>query len=291
MLPLLSPLRHNMIGWSQHDRVMAAAVRDFVGVLPDGSQDYRRAMRDAALVLYAKAAGDDADFFVDKTPPYHQIVDDLVATFPDGRFVFLWRHPLAMVASSMELFHDGLWEVNRESRGLFASVAALVAASRSHSRISHAVRFEDLVRGDEETWRRLTTYIGFDLDPAALSNFTAVRLQGRMGDPRGTVKYGGLASEPLDKWHASLRSPVRKAWCRRYLRWIGAERLSHMGYDLEAILAELDSVPAETAGTLDDARRLATSALRDISKRVIPPHTREPSVWPRLLSRTRGGKD
>jgi hypothetical protein len=159
--------------------------------------------------------------------------------------------------------------------------------------MSHAVRFEELVSGDEETWRRLTSYIGFEFDPAALSNFNAVRLHGiaAPGDPRGTVKYRGLASEPLDKWRASLRSPVRKAWCRGYLRWIGADRLSYMGYDIETMLAELESAPGGAAGAVDDARRLAASAVRDLGKLVIPPHTGERSVWPRLLARTRSGND
>jgi hypothetical protein len=28
-----------------------------------------------------------------------------------------------------------------------------------------------------------------------------------------------------------MAGPLRQAWCRRYLRWLGAERLALMGYD------------------------------------------------------------
>jgi hypothetical protein len=39
-----------------------------------------------------------------------------------------------------------------------------------------------------------------------------------------------------------LQHPLRKRYCRNYLKWIGRERLSLMGYDLEELLMELDSV-------------------------------------------------
>jgi hypothetical protein len=40
-----------------------------------------------------------------------------------------------------------------------------------------------------------------------------------------------------------LNNPVRKAWFRRYLRWIGRERLAVMGCVLDVLIAELDALP------------------------------------------------
>ena len=37
-----------------------------------------------------------------------------------------------------------------------------------------------------------------------------------------------------------MNNPVRKTWCRRYLRWIGLERLAVMGC---VLIAELDALP------------------------------------------------
>ena len=65
----------------------------------------------------------------------------------------------------------------------------------------------------------------------------------RMGDPTGVKRYNTLSTEPLEKWKRTLAGPERKRWCRHYLRWIGEEHLTLMGYNLEELLAELDSVP------------------------------------------------
>ena len=279
MLGALRPERH---GGQTREKLVAAAVEDFLRVLPHGRQDYLDAVAGAALGLYRAAAGPHARFFVDKTPMYHQIADELVEAFPHGRVVFLWRNPLAVVASAVELFDGGRWEVNRYTQALFGSVEDLVAASRRHAAATHAVRFEDLVTGDAAPWRALTAFIGLEFDPAALGRFGDVQLQGRMGDPSGARAYGALTTEPLEKWRAALASPVRKAWCRRYLQWIGDDRLAHMGYDLADLLAQLDAIPTRRAGAVEDAGRLAASLVRDGVKLAVPAHTGDRSVWPRL---------
>jgi hypothetical protein len=67
-----------------------------------------------------------------------------------------------------------------------------------------------------------------------------------MGDNPGIKRYSRVSQKPLTKRKQSLSNPVRKAWSRRYLRWIGADRLATMGYDLNELLAELDSLPTSS---------------------------------------------
>jgi hypothetical protein len=46
---------------------------------------------------------------------------------------------------------------------------------------------------------------------------------------------------------------------RRYLAWIGAERMAQMGYDLDAMQTALNSVPTTWHGALKDAVRIAVA--------------------------------
>jgi hypothetical protein len=52
-----------------------------------------------------------------------------------------------------------------------------------------------------------------------------------------------LSTAPIAKWKVPLSNPIRKIWSRRYLEFIGQERLAVMGYELESLLADLKSVP------------------------------------------------
>ena len=109
----------------------------------------------------ASASGDER-YFLDKTPRYALAVGELFRAFPDARFVFLWRHPLAMVASILETWGLGRWNLHYFKADVFDGVARLVAASRAHGERCVALRYEDLVREPEKQSKLLTTVVTRD---------------------------------------------------------------------------------------------------------------------------------
>jgi hypothetical protein len=309
LLPLLSVLRPQLPPGGRWHAQVSAALHDFAQTLPHGAGDYRIAMREAALRLYREAAGPGPRFFLDKTPPYTLIAEELLATFPDARVLILWRNPLAVVASLVETFCGGRWRPDDYAVSLFTGLDQLTRVARRHPDRVVAARFEQLVGGDPHAWRMTTNALGIPFDEHALARFTAVHLSGRLGDPTGVHAYAALSQAPLEKWHATLNTPVRRAWCRRYLRWIGTERLATMGYALDDLLDQLDAPPpagvpgtptqppahpgpahippravTPLATTTRDALDLARSLARDVVKAQLLPAPSPPSAWRHLLA-------
>jgi hypothetical protein len=293
LLPLLAPLQARFPPGGRWHAQLAPALHDFAATLPGGAGAYRAAMRDAALRLYRDAAGPGPRFFLDKTPPYALLADELLATFPDARVLILWRNPLAVVASIVETFCGGRWRPDDYAVSLFDGLDALVSAARRHRERVVTVRFEQLVGGDPDAWRATADALGIPFDDGALDTFAGVRLDGRLGDPTGTRAYDALSRAPLEKWRATLAPPLRRAWCRRYLRWIGAERLATMGYDLADLLTQLDELaasPPPTASraraqaTVRDATDLARTLTRDALRAQLTRTPRPPSSWRALLA-------
>ncbi len=62
---------------------------------------------------------------------------------------------------------------------------------------------------------------------------------------------------------AHLDQPICKAWWRRYLRWIGAERLAFMGYDFRELLAEPSFVPTSLRWLGLDMRNIGYGLARN----------------------------
>lgn len=264
------------------DPLVHAALEDFIAELPGATMDYRAAVCELALRLYT-ALGGDQTYFVDKTPLYHLIVDEIFATFPRGRFVFLFRNPLSVVASCVELFDQGRWEVARYHMAVFQSFADLIPASAHHADRSISVRYEDLVEGGDGQWRRLIDYLDLPWEPAMLARFSGVSLRGRMGDPTGVALYRSLSREPLEKWRSTICNPLRRAWCRRYLQWLGPDRLATMGYELDDLQRQLTACEMSGDNTLDDASQMAQSLLREVLKARVPRYTSRASTWRALL--------
>lgn len=265
LLPLLSVLRADLPLNDSWQRTVAGAMQDFIAQLPNGRQDYFEAASTMARDLYARASPPDARLFLDKTPPYHHIGDELIEMFPEGRFVFLWRHPLAVLSSIMETLANGRWKVYEYRGDLFHGLDNLVRTFERHGDRVYGVRYEDLVTGTD-AWHGLSDYLGLAFDPAALERFAAVRFEGRMGDPTGVHRYQQMSSEPLTKWRATINNAVRKEWARRWLLWIGRERLAVMGYDLGQLLDELAATETTRDGVGADLRELTAGATREAVK-------------------------
>lgn len=249
----------------------AEALNEFVGKLDRGSRSYDEALRRFGLDLYASVAG-DARWFLDKTPHYHLIIEDLGRVFPEARFVFLWRHPLAVASSLLETFCDGAFEPHSFELDLFDGVSNLCHAWNRRDERAIAVRYEDLLTGGDAAWIPIFDHLGLEYDGTVLERFHEVDATGGYGDPTGSRRYQELSQEPLGKWLHSFRSPVRRAWAACYLRWIGAAQLELMGYDIAALQRELSAVPraATAAETVRDATSLVSSyALRRVRSRAL----------------------
>jgi len=236
------------------------ALHDFCAQLPRGIDDYRAALREFALHLYAKAAPGAVHYFLDKTPRYHLVLDELFATFPEAKFIFLWRNPLAVVASIIESDGHGRLELNNHYIDLYLGLASLVRAYEAHADRVWAVRYEDLITRPDETWPALFAYLALDYDAGAVARFKNVVLAGRFGDQIGSGRYDAASTEPLDKWRSVLTNSLRRAWCDRYLRWIGARRLELMGYRIDELRTELRNAPTHLKGLAPDLLRLVRGA-------------------------------
>ncbi|HEV3321209.1 MAG TPA: sulfotransferase [Solirubrobacteraceae bacterium] len=255
LIPLVYALRKQGVYAEYEHGTMVKAMEDFCAELPGGQKDFQAEIRRLVMRLYEYRFEPQHRYFLDKTPPYFLIVDEIFELFPDAKFIFLWRNPLA-VAASLADWPQGNWGgLYREN--LFFGLANLISAYRRNAHRACAVRFEDYVTGDAKTWDRVMAYLELQFRPESLSRFIDVRLGGRMGDKHGVNLYQTLSPEPLTKWHSTLANPLRKEAARRYLSWIGRERLAVMGYDADELYAELNSLPLEMSGVASDAINLA----------------------------------
>jgi hypothetical protein len=263
LLPFLYAMRREGTITEYVQPLLVEAMEDFCDQLPGGREDYRNALHDFAMRLYETSAGEESRFFLDKSPPYYLIAEEIMSLFPEGRFVFLWRNPLSIVASIIDTWQEGHWHPTMYRSDLFIGLPRLVAAYEAHSANAYSARFEDLVGGDEAHWQALMEYLGIEFDPRSLRDFAKVTLPGRMGDPTGTKRYTTLSTDPTEKWKKAFENPLRRAWCRRYLRFLGSERLEVMGYPLQELLLELDSQPSGTAWLARDLVSLVADIVKE----------------------------
>jgi len=258
LLPLLYMKREDGVFSEYGHRASVTAIKDFILELPQTDVDFNQALRKFVLSLYEKAGHKkvSARYFLDKTPRYHLICDELVELFPEAKLIFLWRNPLAIAASIIDTFGRGKWQLDDYRVDLYDGMSRLVDCYRSVSDRALSVRFEDLVTSSQREIERLAEYLDVKVDVSDINDFSKVVLKGRMGDPSGTVRYKSISSEPLEKWPRTLASPMRRRWAKKYLEWIGEERLAEMGYKQSDIYGKLIKQPVDVRYVFSDMVRV-----------------------------------
>lgn len=236
------------------------AMRDFINELPMGWRSYYEATRLFASTLYKGIAG-ERRFFLDKTPRYHLIASRLMECFPDGKFILLWRNPLAVIGSMLHSYGN-VWRMHRFHVDLYRGLEELIKLRQRFDESLLVMNYEHLVSDTEGSLKKIFLHVGIEVPGDALGKFIDVKLRGSLGDKTGVAEYSSVSSVSLEKWQETLASPARKAWCRRYLNWIGETRLRLMGYEMDDVMRQLDSVrPAMTGTLFDDILRIPYSEI------------------------------
>lgn len=269
LLPLVHTMHPSGVYAEYSHRMSVTALEDFVLNLPSGWETYREELRRFVMRLYVEAAPTASTYFLDKSPRYALIIDDLVSTFPDARFIVLWRNPLAVAASVVETWAEGRWKLETHKIDLYDGLFKLVAGYEKYGDRFHALKFEDLLEQPEESLDSIFSYLGLRSHKGASRDFTDIQLGGRRGDPVGTETYENVSREPLAKWPSVLNNPFRRSWSKRYLELIGRDRLELMGYNPEALLAQLDTGGHSTHLLASDLAYSLRSSTRSLFETVL----------------------
>lgn len=216
-----------------HDGIQIAFA-DVITQLPNGLQDYQSALRAFVSEIYGKLAG-GKPYFLDKTPLYSVAAPQIVELFPEAKHIVLWRNPLAVVASLANTLESHAWVMSPYEVQLYSGMERIVEASKLPN--VYSVKYEDVLTTPGETLSKLFAYLELSFSEELLSAFSQLKFE--RGDPTGVNDYDKLSQEPLSKWEATLCNPYRRAWARRYLEWLGRERLACMGYALDDLLVQL----------------------------------------------------
>ena len=245
---LLLPLFYNLNSrgvFAEYAHInLVQATQDLIHMLPEGENDYYKAIRSFAMHIYQKLSGEDIVYFIDKTPRYHLIIDKIFQSFPEAKFIFLWRQPLAVAASIMTMTNpQGTWKnLHRYRIDLYEGLDNLISNSVKYQDQSITITYEQLVKNPEETLNSVANYLEIDFQIKDIEiAFTTPQLKGNLGDIAGYLTYNKISMDSLGKWKTTMRSPLRKKWCERYLDWIGDSRLRQLGYQYSDILETLNS--------------------------------------------------
>lgn len=222
------------------------ALLDFCQSLPRGRSSYFFAVSKMLAELYNQSLstsdrgdGEPKTRFLDKTPRYYFILEELQLMFPEAKFVALFRNPLAVLASVLDTWGDSDGDVLvRYADDLTLAPAKLTLAACDPDFIR--VSYEDLVEHPDAVVSSVCGRLGLQYSPDMLNYQQAsVRLRGTMGD-RKVDGHTKPHANSLDRWKTVLKGRRRAA--EKYLDTLGDHVIRSMGYSASALRKELNEL-------------------------------------------------
>lgn len=132
-----------------------------------------------------------------KTPSNVLIWSRIAECWPDSRFIFLLRHPAAVVASL-----QASWDIKWQAVGSGSPEKVTARAVRymrkveeaRHGLAGHTVRYEDLTTDPETTVSQLCRFLGVPFQPAMLDygDFADLRISPGLGDASKNIRSGRI---------------------------------------------------------------------------------------------------
>ena len=202
---------------------------------------YDEALRSFAAVLYgSKLENTGKRLFLDKTPRYYFIIPELRRIFPEAKFIFLIRNPLAVLSSILSTWIGTEWHWLTACRhDLLTAPQAIVAGIDLLSSDAIVVHYEQLVTAPVETAETICHQLRIEYEPGMIQYGTAEIQRYELGD-QGTV-YGHVrpVTASLDRWVDLANQPQTRRFVLEYLDILGPALLSRLGYSYESIRTKL----------------------------------------------------
>lgn len=260
MLPLMYMLKpEGMVSEYSH-RDALIATQNFIEAMPNKEQDYYDALREFVLTIYAKHIRRGEQYFLDKTPRYYLIIEELARLFPEGKFIFLVRSPLQVAASIISTFslkHFHFYHID-----LFKGLNKIAAGIELLGNRAIVIKYEDMVSDQDTTLAQIFTYLELSWDSEIVDELDSQGLTGVMGDKVGIRSYRKVENKSIDKWKSTLRERTRRNFVLSVIKSMDQRTLGVYGYDKVHLLNELKEITTKTTlRGIRDAKYIVTSKL------------------------------
>ncbi|MDH1543291.1 sulfotransferase [Stutzerimonas stutzeri] len=233
MLHPLSALKKGIIQARYNASLAHDGTHDFISNIPvEGETFYYKQLSKCYLSLYeAYLAESNKNRFLDKTPRYYEIFDELQKTFPNAKFIILYRNPLAILASILETWIKADYEKLKDySCDLIGGIEFLKRDFSSY-RNTHTVRYEELLLQPENITMQLFEFLQIPNESNCIEYGNQTLEHWRFGDPSTVYNKKRPDPEHISAWQSQLSIPENRKLLSDYLIILGKSSFERLGYN------------------------------------------------------------
>lgn len=231
LLPLISILKKELGSAKYNSYSSATAIKEFIddGI---GQSEYNKALRHFVDQCYSLNNNTTSRYFLDKTPRYYEILQELVELLPDSKVIILKRNPVAAACSMISTWDkknvDDLFEFERDL--LYAPFLMQDFLQKNEENVNVIqVRYEDLLENPESEISNLCRFLDIPFNEDYLDYGRNTKYRGTFGDSEVVDKYSKPIRNKSDSWERKAKSSWYYSFVIGYASYLGHEFLKNYG--------------------------------------------------------------
>lgn len=206
--------------------------------LTNKEETYFEGIKKMAMHIYSDLAKNDEKFFLDKTPRYHLIWDDIIKVFDNAQFIILVRNPLDIFASMIQTWGNGrLKKLYSVKIDIDQGIRNISNAIKKLGNKAHIVKYEDFIQNKESHTAEIFDFLNLNQEKIDFNNFS--KLKGNLGDPKRNA-YSDVITSPSEKWKKVFNTKYRKRLVTNWLNQFTDDDLMYFQYPKNDLLAQLE---------------------------------------------------
>jgi len=224
---LLQQFGHDVSGLIQglYDESLAHhATKSFKNIV--GFDQYRSAQTEFILKVYNLAKG-DKEFFLDKTPRYYEILNELETSLPKAKKILLVRHPLDVLSSILNTWVTKESLLGNFYRDLCLAPFVIMEQVQKQNPNEICVKYEDFIANRSVLERALYSLnIKVEIKENLINHPTWM-----MGDKGEKSELKEVLPDNTGNWKKYTRSKKWGKFMMGYAHFLGEDYFRFYGYD------------------------------------------------------------
>lgn len=248
------------------------ALNDFFSELPNKENFYIDKIREMYLSLYSQyLSKNNKKYFLDKTPRYYLIIDELRKIFPQSKQIILVRNPLA-VLSSLIPRKETWYKLYENKYDLLNAVDILENIIVNKLETQYVLRYEEMLTNKKETLESLCKFIGIDFQQSMLTNYLDETENWSFGDQK-IYNQASIDQTKSNKWLDGLENPQYWRVMYDYLNMIGSKKYQTLGYDFDKTMKTIiEACPLESVDQVIESTVSLTILLDNLRDQLVEVH-------------------
>ena len=241
---LLHPLHafrddNNVAGYNSS--LYAKALNDFIDRIPGKKAKYEENIAQTYQDFYHLILkNENKQYFLDKTPRYYYIIDELLNYFPGSKVIILWRNPAAVLSSILKSWIKNDWHRLSEYKDdLLLAPKLMIEAQTKHTKQVYALKYEDLLAHPNDQISSLCKFLEINFEERMLQYGNLLREKWRYGDQETVYKRKQPDASFAEKWQEETKNPQIWRIINDYLKDLGEETVLEMGYVYDDLMGVL----------------------------------------------------